>query len=298
MPLCIEVGKDGKEGNRHELPRSGGAPVIKIALAQMTSSDDFDANIAYAHELVANAAAEGAVLLALPEVFSLIAAREHKLACAQPLDGAMVSRFRETAAAHGLMILLGSFHERIDDDPGHVHNTSVLIDAAGAIIAVYRKSRLFNAAVAQQRIRESDTVRAGTALPPLVDTAIGRIGLTICFDLRFSDLYLHLRRRADIVFVPSNFTAPTGTAHWEVLLRARAIEGQFYVAAPAQWGWHNPHYQSFGHTLMVDPWGQVVSRREHGQGLLFADLDAARINAVRRAIPMQGGVDKPKAANV
>ena len=261
--------------------------MVRIALAQMTSTEDFDANVGYAYTLIAEAAGAEASLLALPEVFSLVAARQHKLTHAQAVDGAMVSGFRDAAARTGLMILLGSFHERIADDPERVYNTSVLIDAHGEILAVYRKCKLFDADLSQINIRESSTIRAGTEAPPVVSTALGRIGLTICFDLRFSELYLHLRRcHADIVFVPSNFTVLTGAAHWEVLLRARAIEGQFFVAAPAQWGWHNQHYQSFGHTLVVDPWGKVIARREQGNGLLVADIDPAKIAATRAAIPM------------
>ena len=121
----------------------------------------------------------------------------------------------------------------------------------------------------------------------MVDTPIGKLGLTICFDLRFPDLYLDLRRRgAEIVFIPSNFTAPTGAAHWEVLIRARAVEGQFFVVAPAQTGTHNAKYTSYGHSLLVDPWGKVVAMAPPGPGLVYGNINLAYLEQVRAELPM------------
>lgn len=260
----------------------------KIALAQTTSTDDFDANLAVAETLVARAAGEGASLLAFPEVFLFIGGRKRKLEIAEPVGGPTVSRFREAAATNGMMILLGSIHERIPDDPQRVYNTAVLIAANGDVLATYRKLKLFDVELPHVRIKESDSVAPGDTEPPVVPTPIGRIGLTICFDLRFSDLYLGLRRRgAEIVFVPSNFTAPTGAAHWDALLRARAIEGQFYVAAPAQTGQHNPKYRSHGHSMLVDPWGEIVTLLSEGTGLVVGDIDLDRVHEVRAELPMR-----------
>ncbi len=138
------------------------------------------------------------------------------------------------------------------------------------------------------RIKESDSIAPGDAPPPVVETPIGRLGLTICFDLRFSDLYLDLRRRgAEVVLIPSNFTAPTGAAHWEVMLRARAIEGQFFVAAPAQTGVHNPKYTSYGHSMLVDPWGKVLGVAPDGPGLIYGDINLAYLEQVRAELPMR-----------
>ena len=136
-------------------------------------------------------------------------------------------------------------------------------------------------------VRESDTIAPGEAPPPVVTTDIGKVGLSICFDLRFPELYRDMRRRgAEILFVPSNFTARTGEAHWSVLLRARAIENQCYVAAPAQCGRHNPEYRSYGHTLAVDPWGRILCEAAEATGLSFADVDLPYLRRVRAELPM------------
>ncbi|MDH3317264.1 MAG: carbon-nitrogen hydrolase family protein, partial [Gammaproteobacteria bacterium] len=206
---------------------------------------------------------------------------------AETLDGPTVGRFRDAARRHRMMILLGSIHERSEAESDRVYNTSVLIDRDGEIAGVYRKLKLFDVDLPHLRIRESETIIPGSDPPPVVSTDIGRIGLTICFDLRFPDLYLDLRARgAEIVFVPSNFTAPTGEAHWSVLLRARAIENQFYVAAPAQAGQHNRKYRSYGHTLLVDPWGRVLLEANDAVGLSLVDTDPETLVRVRRELPM------------
>jgi len=261
--------------------------MTKIALAQTTTTDDFDANLKVADRMVIEAADKGAALLAFPEVFLYLGGYKGKLKVAEPLDGAIVSRFREAAAKHNVMLLLGSLHERIPDDPARVYNTSVLIAANGELLASYRKLKLFDVALPTLKIKESDSIAPGDAPPPVVDTPIGKLGLTICFDLRFSDLYLDLRRRgAQIVFIPSNFTAPTGAAHWDVLIRARAVEGQFYVVAPAQTGRHNAKYTSYGHSMLVDPWGKVLAAASTGPDLVYADISLTYLAQARAELPM------------
>ncbi|MEE8435695.1 MAG: carbon-nitrogen hydrolase family protein [bacterium] len=268
-------------------------PKSRIALAQMTSTSDFDANLAEAFALIDQAAAGGAQLVAFPEVFLYLGGHRGKLENAAEVDGPLVSRFREVAHRHHIMILLGSIHERIPgrEDEVHktkVHNTSVLIDGAGEILATYRKLKLFDVELPNLTIKESDSIEPGDAPPPVVDTAIGRMGLTICFDLRFPDLYQHLRRKgAQIVFAPSNFTHPTGAAHWETLLRARALESQVYLAAPAQVGQHNAKFRSWGHTALVDPWGTVTALAPERTGLIFAEIDLDYLEQVRRELPMK-----------
>ena len=253
----------------------------------MTSTGDVAANLDCALVLLEEAAGHGADLLAYPEVFTCIAGRDKKLSVAEALDGPIVSMFREQAARRGLMILLGSLHERIPGHSERVHNTSVLIGSDGALLASYRKRKLFDVDLPGVRIRESETIAAGQARSPVVETAIGRIALTICFDLRFSEIYRDLRARgAEIVCVPSNFTAPTGAAHWEVLLRARAIENQVFVLAPAQEGRHTPRYRSHGHSMVVDPWGRVLAERAAGVGLVWADIDLGTLHDVRAKLPM------------
>ena len=261
--------------------------MTKIALAQTTTTDDFDANLEVADRMVREAAENGAALLAFPEVFLYLGGYKGKLKVAQSVDGAIVSRFREAAARHDMMLLLGSIHEQIPDDPSRVYNTSVLIGANGDVLASYRKRKLFDVALATVKIKESDSIAPGDVAPPVVDTPIGKLGLTICFDLRFSDLYLSLRRRgAEIVLIPSNFTAPTGAAHWEVLIRARAVEGQFFVVAPAQTGMHNARYTSYGHSMLVDPWGKVVAMAPPGPGLVYGHINRAYLEQVRAELPM------------
>jgi predicted amidohydrolase len=261
--------------------------MTKIALAQTTSTDDFKANLAVAERMVSEAAENGAALLAFPEIFLYLGGYRGKLEIAEPVDGPTVSLFREAAAKHGMMLLLGSIHERIPEDSSRVYNTSVLIAANGDLLASYRKLKLFDVMLPNLKIKESDSIAPGDAAPPVVDTPIGKLGLTICFDLRFSDLYLDLRRRgAEIVFIPSNFTEPTGAAHWEVLLRARAVEGQFFVVAPAQTGQHNPKYTSYGHSMLVDPWGKIVAEAAPGPGLTYGDISLAYIREVRAKLPM------------
>jgi deaminated glutathione amidase len=261
--------------------------MTKIALAQTTTGDDFGANLEAADRMVREAAENGAALLAFPEVFLYLGGYKGKLKVAEPLDGAIVSRFREAAARHGMMLLLGSIHERIPDDASRVYNTSVLIGANGEVLASYRKLKLFDVALPAMKIKESDSIAPGDAVPPVVDTPIGKLGLTICFDLRFSDLYLDLRRRgAEIVFIPSNFTAPTGAAHWEVLIRARAVEGQYFVVAPAQTGKHNAKYRSYGHSMLVDPWGKVVAMAPADPGVIYGDINLAYLEQVRAELPM------------
>ena len=260
----------------------------RIALAQMTSTEDFQANLAEALRMVDEAAAAGVQLVAFPEVFLFLGGRQGKLENATQVEGPVVARFREAAARHGMMILLGSIHERMPDREDKVYNTSILIDASGEVLATYRKLKLFDVELPNLTIRESDTIEPGDALPPVVDTPIGKVGLTICFDLRFPDLYQHLRRKgAEVVFAPSNFTAPTGAVHWETLLRARALETQVYLAAPAQWGKHNPKFSSWGHTALVDPWGTICSLAPDRAGLTYGEIDLEYLRKVRRELPMK-----------
>jgi predicted amidohydrolase len=260
----------------------------RIALAQMTSTEDFQANLAEALRMVDEAAAAGVQLVAFPEVFLFLGGRQGKLENATQVEGPVVARFREAAARHGMMILLGSIHERMPDREDKVYNTSILIDASGEVLATYRKLKLFDVELPNLTIRESDTIEPGDALPPVVDTPIGKVGLTICFDLRFPDLYQHLRRKgAEVVFAPSNFTAPTGAVHWETLLRARALETQVYLAAPAQWGKHNPKFSSWGHTALVDPWGAICSLAPDRTGLTYGEIDLEYLRKVRRELPMK-----------
>ena len=259
----------------------------RLALAQTTTTDDFELNLRTAVAMVGQAADQGAQLLAFPEVFLYVGGRDGKFRHAQPLEGEVVSRFCELAAQHRMLLLLGSLHEPVPGNPDKLHNTSVLIGCDGRLLARYRKLKLFDVDLPTVKLRESDSILAGTEAPPVVATAIGRVGLTICFDLRFPELYRGLRARgAQIIFVPSNFTAQTGAAHWDLLLRARAVENQCFVAAPAQFGRHNDRYASWGHSALVDPWGSVVALAPDRTGLVFGDIDLDYLAQVRERLPM------------
>ena len=258
----------------------------RLALAQTTTTDDFELNLRTAVAMVGQAADQGAQLLAFPEVFLYVGGRDGKFRHAQPLEGEVVSRFCELAAQHRMLLLLGSLHEPVPGNPDKLHNTSVLIGCDGRLLARYRKLKLFDVDLPTVKLRESDSILAGTEAPPVVATAIGRVGLTICFDLRFPELYRGLRARgAQIIFVPSNFTAQTGAAHWDLLLRARAVENQCYVLAAAQGGTHPNGRRTWGHSLVVDPWGEVVASCDEGVGVVVAELDPARIAQVRLQLP-------------
>jgi predicted amidohydrolase len=259
------------------------------AAIQMRSTSDEPANFAQARELVARAAAAGARLVATPENTNYLGPHEEKVRRAEPLDGPTVGRFAALAREHGIFLLLGSYNERAAD-ARRCHNASVLFSPRGEILAVYRKIHLFDADVpGGVRFQESQTVVPGEEIV-VAETPLGRLGLSICYDLRFGELYRALRRRgADCLLVPSAFTLTTGRDHWEPLLRARAIETQCYVLAPAQWGQHDDAglKESYGHALIVDPWGLVVATASDGPGFALAEIDLERVERVRRAIPVE-----------
>jgi predicted amidohydrolase len=259
------------------------------AAIQMQSTSDAEANFSQAAALVARAAAAGARLVATPENTNFLGPHEEKVRLAEPLDGPTVARFADLARRHAVHLLLGSFNER-GADARRCFNTSVLYTPRGEIAAVYRKIHLFDVDVpGGVRFQESQTVAPGEEIV-VAETPLARLGLTICYDLRFGELYRALRRRgADLMLVPSAFTLTTGRDHWQPLLRARAIETQSYVLAAAQWGRHDDAglKESYGHAMIVDPWGLVVAMAADGPGLALAEIDLERVERVRRAIPVE-----------
>ena len=258
-----------------------------VAAVQLNSTPDQAANLARAHLLVEEAASRGAQLVALPEHFACLGSNADTAAAAQPLDGPLVSRFRELAAKLRIFLLLGSLPEHT---PGKArpYNTSVLLDPRGKIIAHYRKLHLFDVDLpGAPPHRESEHTQPGAevltvALPGTSFTA----GLAICYDLRFPELFrMQTDQGANLIFLPAAFTATTGRDHWEVLLRARAIENLAYVVAPAQYGEHVPGHRSYGRSLIVDPWGTVLAQAPDGEGVIFAQLDYERLQRLRRELP-------------
>jgi predicted amidohydrolase len=250
----------------------------------MTSGADRDANHATADRLVRLAASEGAQMVVLPETWNLMAGTPAELAGAEDLDGPSVRLARSWAQELQLTVVAGSIGERI---PGadRVYNTSITIGADGRIVGVYRKLHLFDVDVAGRRYRESDSAAPGTDIC-VVDAGPLRLGMSVCYDLRFPELY---RRMIDLgataFVVPSAFTARTGRDHWEVLLRARAIEDQAFVLAADQVGVHPDGSASYGHSMIVSPWGDVLAEIAEGEGITLAELDLAELERVRTMLP-------------
>ena len=238
---------------------------MRVAAVQLNSTGDKARNLEAAERLVRAAAADGAELVALPEKWNLLAGGEELLAGAEPLDGPSLSAARAWARELGIHLLAGSISERGDEKAS---NTSVLIGPDGEDLAVYRKIHMFDVDAGGVSYRESAHERPGERDRHRAASASSILGLSVCYDLRFPELYRILALRgARILAVPSAFTTATGRDHWEVLLRARAIEDQAFVLAPNQVGTAPPHFDSFGHSAIVDPWGRLLADRLGRGGL-------------------------------
>ena len=263
---------------------------MKIAALQMVSGQSLEANLDAARRLIAQAATEGARLVALPEYFCFMGRSDaDKLDIAEaPGRGPIQRVLAEAAAAHGVWVIGGTL-PMASPDPRRVLNSCCVFAPDGALAARYDKIHLFRFERASGGTRESydesRTILAGDA--PVACDALGlRVGLSVCYDLRFPELYRRLAQPpCDLLCVPSAFTYTTGQAHWELLLRARAVENQCYVIAPAQGGRHENGRRTWGHSMIVDPWGEVLAVRPEGEGVVLADLDPARIAEVRAQLP-------------
>ena len=259
---------------------------MRAAAVQLQSTTDIEQNLASAERLVRAAAAGGAELVVLPERLDIRGATADYLAGAEPLDGRTVGWARSLARELGIDIVAGSIAERRE---GHerVSNTSVHVGPDGEVRAVYRKIHMFDIEVEGTVYRESEHSEPSAEIV-VSETANGvGLGLTICYDLRFPELYRILALRgARIVTIPSNFTRVTGQAHWEVLLRARAIEDQVFVVAPGQGNLPYTDADSYGNSMIVDPWGEVLARAPmEGEHVITADLDLARQDEIREKLP-------------
>jgi predicted amidohydrolase len=213
---------------------------------------------------------------------------DEKVRRAETLDGPAATLFASWAKKHNVHLLIGSLNEK-SDDPKRCYNTSLLYGPDGSLLGFYRKIHLFDVNVSDEVcFLESDTVVAGGDAV-VVDTSLGKIGMSICYDLRFPELYRQLvDAGAEIIAIPSAFTLTTGKDHWHALIRARAIEGQVYVIAPGQYGQHDDNglRQSFGHSMIVDPWGHITGMSSDGPGLALAEIDLSRVTATRRGMPV------------
>lgn len=256
---------------------------MRVAAVQLNSNGDKARNLTAAERLVREAAADGAEFVALPEKWNLLAGGAELAAGAEPLDGPSLTAARGWARDLGIHLLAGSISERGEGEKAS--NTSVLIGPDGEDLAVYRKIHMFDVDAGGVSYRESEFERPGEEA---VVTQAGdlSVGLTVCYDLRFPELFRILALRgARLIAVPSAFTLATGRDHWEVLLRARAIENQLFVLAPNQWGEAPPHYSSFGRSAIVDPWGVVLATAADGECFVAADLDFAALERVRESLP-------------
>lgn len=257
----------------------------RIGVVQMSSSDNIEENLKFALAKIEQAAGEGLDLLAFPETLLYIG-RDHqeKHRVAQTLQGTLIQTFCEYANKYDLSVLLGSVYEKIIDDNERLYNTSVLISRQGKVSASYRKIYMCDAPALGYN--ESDGIKPGCE-PVVVDHEIGRLGLTVCYDLRFPELYRDLTLKgAEIIFVPAAFFLYTGKHHWLPLLLARAIENQVYIVAPNQWGEHHEGRISYGSSVIIDPWGSIICCAPEQPGLISATIDLDYLREVRKKMPL------------
>jgi deaminated glutathione amidase len=260
---------------------------IRVAVAQLESGDDVESNLVACETQIRAAQGEGARLLVLPENFAYFGSESGRAQIAEDVDkasGPILTRLRESARRYGIALIGGGMPER-SADATRPYNTSVLIDDAGGVLAVYRKLHLFDVELLGERYAESGCTVAGDEVC-VADSCGLTLGLSICYDIRFPLLYRRLvELGANVLVVSAAFTEQTGRAHWEVLLRARAIESQCWVLASAQCGEHPRERRTFGHSAIIDPWGQVVASRASGVGCVVADVDLDLLDDVRARLP-------------
>ncbi|MFB0935508.1 MAG: carbon-nitrogen hydrolase family protein [Propionivibrio sp.] len=256
----------------------------RVAAIQMISTTRVEENLQAAGTLIAEAVAQGADLVALPEYFPIMGRRDSDKIAAREIDGSgpIQDFLAETASKHGIWVIGGSM-PLVASVEDKVLNTCLVFNPQGARVARYDKIHLFGFQKGEERYNESATIEPGRQ-PVTFDTPFGRVGLSICYDLRFPELFRALGE-IDLLVLPAAFTEVTGRAHWEILLRARAIENQCYVLAIGQGGVHENRRETHGNSMLIDPWGDVIARREKGAGVVIGELDHARIAEVRTSLP-------------
>jgi predicted amidohydrolase len=257
---------------------------MRVALCQVNSREDRAANLAVAREQLERAAAAGADLAVLPEYVDYLGPTSGEPK-PEPVDGEFAAVFARAARELRMWVVAGSFHETGPDDD-HTYNTCLVFDRAGELAATYRKIHLFDIDIPDRvSYQESRTVAPGTDVVTVELDGVA-VGLSICYDLRFPELYRRLAiAGARVLLVPAAFTAHTGRDHWEVLLRARAIENQCYLVAAGQIGDHEPGQRCYGRSMVIDPWGTVIAQAPDVVGVTIADLDLARVDVIRRDVP-------------
>jgi len=263
--------------------------MTKCTAIQMVSSPTISVNLQEAEKLIAEAARAGAKLVALPENFALMGNHETDKLKAKEVDGSgPIQDFLATVAKKYAVWVVGGTIPMATDDSNKVRATCLIYNDQGERVGRYDKVHLFDVNVpgTQEVYRESDSIEPGTE-PQIFDTPFGRLGVAVCYDLRFPEFFRKMSvQGVDILVVPSAFTAETGAAHWEVLLRARAVENLCYVIAPNQGGLHSNGRKTFGHSMMIDPWGIVLDCYKTGSGYVMAEIDPERLEKVRGAFPV------------
>ena len=257
---------------------------MKVAAVQMKCSPDQSENFSRAASLIRAATQQGAELVVLPELFASLGRPSHMREIAEPLDGPTLAWAQSTAQTSKCALIAGSFIER---DGDALFNTSIAVDADGALLGSYRKIHLFDVDIEGARSKESDTFSSGTD-PVVVDINGLRVGLTICYDLRFPELFrAEADQGADIIVVPAAFTEATGRDHWELLLRARAVENQTMIIAAAQWGTSPDGIDRYGHSLIIDAWGRVLADADpDNDTVVVAEFDAELQADIRKRMPL------------
>ncbi|XP_026322569.1 deaminated glutathione amidase [Hyposmocoma kahamanoa] len=277
---------------RTKLHRNSSTMSKRIAVCQMTSVADKAANLNNVSMLVSSAAKEEVQMIFFPEACDYICDnKEDIVANAEPiLTGDIVGKYKELAAKHNVWLSMGGVHEKDEANPNKMYNTHLIIDNEGEIVQAYRKLHLFDVEIPEKKLRlkESDFSHEGGHIVSPVDTPVGKVGMAICYDMRFPELSTSLSiLKAEILTFPSAFTQTTGAAHWHVLLRARAIENQCYVIAAAQAGQHNAKRKSYGHALCVDPWGDILADcGEESPCFKIAEISIQKLTDVRRNMPV------------
>ena len=260
----------------------------RVAVVQHCAGTDVESNLTTLTGLSRQAASEGAQVICWAEAFAYLGRHEGKKEILEPLPqgGPILRRCQDLARSLQCELLLGGFHEQIPEDPERCYNTSVYLDSNGEVRAIYRKIHLFDVDIVDgPRLQESKQTAAGDKAITTA-TRFGTLGMTVCYDVRFPELYQRLADKGAIAMsVPSAFTATTGAMHWHPLLTARAIETQSFVIAPAQHGQHSKHRASYGHSIIIDPWGRTLAEIPAGDGYAIAEVDPEAAAKVRAEIP-------------
>lgn len=268
------------------MPKDASKPIIaKVAAIQLVSSTSLEENLQQTAGLVAQAADQGAQLVLLPEYFCFMGAHDHdKLALKEPFGNGPIQNFLAKLAKTHKIWLAGGTLPIESPDKHRIYNSLLVFAPDASVQARYDKIHLFGLQTANESFNEADTILPGASQAQRFDMPWGQVGLSICYDLRFPELYRAMAG-VQLILVPSAFTYTTGKAHWEVLLRARAIENQCYVLAAAQGGRHENGRRTWGHSMLVDPWGKVVSQLPEGPGVLFSQINLSYVAKVRQRLP-------------